>query len=165
VESYARSNVNSVLSAPGFILSTLLSSPVPRITIPLLEEALLRKPQPKAQPPKSTVATGLRWDLSASEGRKQAASAYRATPQFKERRAEKRRLERSITGREKRSQAACKVSTEAVQISAASSGTGYTGSLTKKVRELIAELWQPEAQTRAMLSLLPVPYKLSKIAF
>lgn len=94
-----------------------------------------------------------------------SSAPYRATPQFKERHAEKRQLERSITGCEKRSQAASKVSTEAVQISTASSGTGYTGSLTKKVKELIAELWQPEAQTRAMLSLLPVPYKLSMIAF
>lgn len=105
------------------------------------------------------------WDLSSSSARKQSAAEYRKTQAFKDKRAEKRRAQRAVTGAQARSAAAEDTPTALPITLASSSETGYTGSLTKRDRSAAEDLWQPAARAEAESKLLPVPYELSSLSY
>lgn len=150
--------------APAFLLSTIQYGTQPSISIPSLE---------KAEAPPSTSNQGsldniggshaAGWDLSTASIRKQSVAEYRKTQAFKDKRAEKRRAQRAVTGAQARSAAAEEIPTELPTTSASSAETGYTGSLKKLDRSTADELWEPTARAEAEFNLSTVPYELSSL--
>lgn len=152
--------------APEFLLNAIQYGTQPSISIPSLEKA---EALPSRATSNQASLDNIRgshlggWDLSTASTRKQSAAEYRQTQAFKDKRAEKRRAQRAVTGVQARANAAEETPTTLPITPASSAETGYTGSLTKRDRSATEELWQPAAQAEAESKLSPVPYELSSL--
>jgi hypothetical protein len=152
--------------APAFLLNAIQYGTQPSISILSLEKAKAALPGATSNPAFLGDIKGSRpagWDLSTASARKQSAAEYRQTQAFKDKRAEKRRAQRAITGPQARAAAAEEMPTALPTMPASSTGTGYMGSLTKQDRSATEGLWQPAARAEAEFKLLPVPYELSSL--